>query len=165
MLSFWMVFFFVFRIVFFLYHKSIYSQFQTSDLFQSVWKGMYMDLSMSSYLIVFPMVIWSLGSLIGTKRSMKWLTAYQLILLFLVSLLISADMEIFYNWGHRIDSAIIPYLRYPNEAIASSLSSPLRILFTLFGLGFMIPMMFWFGSFLMMNVSNGLWFMLYVRIE
>lgn len=144
-LIFWMVFFLVFRVVFLVYHQSIYSEFSLADQLATVWHGLYMDLSMAAYFCLFPCLMWLVKDLISTNSWVRWLTYYQLILMLLVSWFLMVDLEIFHNWGHRLDSAILPYLKFPKEAIASSSSSPIRILFTIFGLGFVVPSMIWAG--------------------
>jgi len=141
--SFWMIFFLVFRIVFFVYHHSIYGDFKVSLLAMSIWNGLYMDISMVAYLLILPALFWSFFYWLKPGTWMKIFSTFHLLLLLLLGFIFTADLEIFGNWGHRIDSAILPYLHYPKEAIASSSSSPIRILFTIFGLSFMIPMMFW----------------------
>jgi phosphoglycerol transferase MdoB-like AlkP superfamily enzyme len=83
--------------------------------------------------------------ILGHKSWWKILSTYQLLLTFFIGLGFTADLEIFGNWGHRLDAAIVPYLLYPKEAFASAFSSPLRILFTISGLSFIVSMMFWLG--------------------
>lgn len=104
-----------------------------------------MDLSMSSYLLVIPLFLWGLKPLLQEKLFIKTLGWYQMILIFLIAILQAVDLEIFKNWGHRIDAAILPFLKYPSEAIASAGSSPFRLLFTITGLNFVAASMFWVG--------------------
>lgn len=138
-----MLFFLVFRIVFFLYHHAVFNSFTFFDLARVVWNGLYMDISMTSYLLVIPILFWSLGFGIKSSLWMKIYSTFHLLSVLLLGLILTVDLEIFNNWGHRLDAAVLPYLKYPKEAMASSFSSPIRILFTIFGLSFMIPMMIW----------------------
>jgi len=140
-----MLFFFIFRLVFFFYHHALFGDFPIADLAMATWHGLYMDLSMTSYLLIPPMVFWSLGYWIKPTLWMKIFSTYHLLLVLFLGFILTVDLEIFNNWGHRLDAAVLPYLQYPKEAIASSFSSPIRILFTIFGLGFIIPMMIWVG--------------------
>lgn len=143
--GFWMVFFTVFRIVFLLYHRSRFQTFGLSENLLTIWHGWYMDISMSAYFCLLPVLIWLVKDLMAPKKWIRILSWYQLLLVLLVAFLLTVDLEIFQNWGHRLDSAILPYLQFPKEAIASSASSPIRILFTIFGLSFVIPAMLWAG--------------------
>ena len=140
---FWLVFFVVERMVFFAYHHTLYQQVAFSQMVAAFWHGLYMDVSMAAYVCVLPFLWWVFIDWVSPRIWRNVLTGYQLLLLFCFSLILATDLEIFHNWGHRIDSAIVPYLKYPKEAIASSGSAPFRILFTVFGLAFIIPSMSW----------------------
>ena len=142
---FWMVFFAVSRLAFLVYHKGIYKNYPLSDWLSSFWFGARMDLSMASYLLVVPLLLWGLRSVLPGNLFIRILGWYQLLLVFAFSVLQTADLEIFKNWGHRIDAAILPFLAYPKEALASAGSSPFRILFTVAGLSYVVSAMFWSG--------------------
>lgn len=145
-LSFWLLFFQAFRIVFFLYHHEAFQAFSLLDRLRSMGHGLYMDLSIAAYLSLLPGMLWGLRPFAASPKILvSVLSWYQLLVVFCLSLISVADLEIFFNWGHRIDAAVLPYLAYPNEALASSLSAPLRILLSIFALGFMLPAFFWFG--------------------
>jgi phosphoglycerol transferase MdoB-like AlkP superfamily enzyme len=143
--AFWMVFFAISRFVFLVYHKAIFSSFPFLDWVKSLWFGAYMDLSMASYLLVIPLVLWGLKPLLPGNGFIKALGWYQLLMVFFLAILQVSDLEIFKNWGHRIDAAIIPFLAYPEEALASAGSSPFRILLTIVGLTYVVSAMFWSG--------------------
>lgn len=141
--GFWMSFFLVFRLVFLAYHWKAFSVFSLGQRLSSVWHGLYMDASITAYFSCVPVLAWLIKDLFLHKSWVRWLNGFHLLLVAVVGLLLTVDLEIFRNWGHRIDSAILPYLRFPKEALASSGSSPLRILFTIFGLSFVVSSMFW----------------------
>ncbi|HRH34229.1 MAG TPA: hypothetical protein PKY12_04185, partial [Catalimonadaceae bacterium] len=138
-----MVFFLVFRVVFLVYHRSAFSEFSIGQCLKSIWHGLYMDASITAYFCCVPVLAWLTKDLVAHKTWVRWLNRFHLILVLVVGLLLTVDLEIFQNWGHRLDSAILPYLQFPKEALASAGSSPFRILFTIFGLSFVVSSMFW----------------------
>lgn len=141
--GFWMVFFLVFRVVFLVYHRSAFSEFSIGQCLESIWHGLYMDISITAYFCCVPVLAWLTKDLVAHKTWVRWLNRFHLILVLVVGLLLTVDLEIFQNWGHRLDSAILPYLQFPKEALASAGSSPFRILFTIFGLSFVVSSMLW----------------------
>ena len=140
---FWVVYFLVFRITFLVYHHAIFGRFSMGQLGASFGHGLYMDLSMACYASVFPFIWWVAKDFISRKLWLKILSWYQLFWVFVFGFVLAADLEIFANWGHRLDTTIWPYLAFPKEAMASAASSPLRILFTVFGLSFVVTAMLW----------------------
>ena len=117
-----------FRIVFLVYHSAVFSRFSFGEELDALWHGLYMDASMAGYASVIPFLFWTFGWLIPAKTWRRILNGYGLLLLIFFSFVLSADLEIFANWGHRVDSAVLPYLQYPEEAFASAYSSPLFLL-------------------------------------
>lgn len=157
--TFWIVYFLVFKLTFLLYHHNSYLTFSASQWLEVFWNGLRMDVSTASYLTVLPLFFWIGRGLFHYRFWMKLNTAYRQILLLLLGFILCADLEIFGIWGHRIDSAIVPYLAFPEEAFASAFSSPLRILFTIYGLSFVVSGMLWtavHGRF-MKNLPAGSW--------
>lgn len=129
---FWVAFFIVFRVVFLIYHSPIFTRFSFDQKLEVLWHGLYMDASMAGYASVIPFLLWTFGWLIPITTWRKILNGYGLLLLVFFSFVLSADLEIYANWGHRVDSAVIPYLQYPEEAFASAYSSPLFLLVGIF---------------------------------
>jgi phosphoglycerol transferase MdoB-like AlkP superfamily enzyme len=129
---FWVAFFMTFRIVFLVYHSAVFNRFPIGEKWEVLWHGLYMDASMAGYASLIPFLLWSFGWLIETKTWHRILNGYGLLLIIFFSFVLSADLEIYANWGHRVDSAVMPYLQYPEEAFASAYSSPLFLLVGIF---------------------------------
>ncbi len=121
-----------FRVVFLLYHSAVFNRFSIGEKWQVLWHGLYMDASMAGYASLIPFLLWSFGWLIEAKTWHRILNGYGLLLIIFFSFVLSADLEIYTNWGHRVDSAVMPYLQYPKEAFASAYSSPLGFLVGIF---------------------------------
>jgi phosphoglycerol transferase MdoB-like AlkP superfamily enzyme len=133
---FWVGFFQAFRLVFWAYHGDVLGSFGVQDMIQVMRHGIYMDASMSAYFALLPTLLWLVSPWLPEKLSMGLIRFYSIALLWLVLLGLAADLEIFANWGHRLDAAVLPYLVHPREAFASMASSPLWLLalIWLFGL-------------------------------
>ena len=141
--TFWIVYFLVFKLTFLLYHLHLYKTFSVSQWLEVFWHGLPMDVSMASYISIFPLLLWIGRGFISSPIWMKINTWYRVVFLLFFGFILSADLEVFNVWGHRIDSSIVPYLRFPKEAFASSSSSPLRILFSIYGVSFVVSAMIW----------------------
>lgn len=157
--TFWIVYFLVFKLTFLLYHHNNYLTFSTRQWLEVLWNGLRMDVSMASYISVIPLFLWMGRGLFDRPFWMQLNTIYRQILLLVLGLILTVDLEIFGTWGHRIDSAIVPYLAYPKEAFASSFSAPIRILFTIYGLSFVVSAMLWtaFHGRFIRNLPAGSW--------
>ncbi len=121
-----------FRVIFLTYHSPVFSRFSILEMCEVLWHGLYMDASMAGYASIIPFLLWANGWLIPRKIWRRILNGYGLLLLVFFSFVLCGDLEIYTNWGHRVDSAVIPYLQYPEEAFASAYSSPLFLLVGLF---------------------------------
>ena len=129
--GFWLIFFALLRPFFWFWEKGL-DQYSLFDLAPTLWHGLYMDLSMAGYFSMIPLLLLSFSCLIQASFLKNILKIYHFILIPLVSLMGVTDLEIYSKWGHRLDSAILPYLKFPAEAFASASSSPLHFLIPLF---------------------------------
>lgn len=125
----WLIFFIASRGLFLLYHSKKSSQLDTETLLCTFIKGIKLDLSFSAYLSVLPFLLLTFGFM---KLNSKWLvyllSAYHLIITFLISILITADLELYEAWHFRIDPTPFRYMDNPTEVWASAWSSPLLLL-------------------------------------
>ena len=102
-----------------------------------------MDASMAGYLSLFPSILWMARPWISDVIFRKIFWGYMFGFLAVCCLALTSDLEIFPIWGHRVDSAILPYLQYPAEAFASVSSSPLTLLVCLFLVFFIGHALIW----------------------
>jgi len=79
-----------------------------------------MDLSITGYLMLFPGLIIMATSWFSGKIISRILNIYTLILLFIISFLVCADLELYRNWGFRMDTTPLMYLRNFKEVAAST---------------------------------------------
>lgn len=88
------------------------------------WHGLRIDLSAAAYLTVIPWLVVVLVSSRSPRIACRLLGGYFLLMLTVTSLITVADLQLFVEWRYRLDSTLIHFLRTPDEALASSASSP-----------------------------------------
>jgi len=79
-----------------------------------------MDLSMSCYVILLPCLFALLSVFIPLFRKPVIYKIYSGVVLFLFLIIILADLEIYTEWGYRLDSTVLQYLSSPKEVMAST---------------------------------------------
>jgi phosphoglycerol transferase MdoB-like AlkP superfamily enzyme len=99
--------------------------------------GSKMDLSISAYLLLFPGLVFIATSWFGGKLISGILNVYTLIILLIFGFLVFADLELYRNWGFRMDTTPLMYLKNPKEAAGSA-----NILASLLLIGFWLVFTF-----------------------
>lgn len=116
----WVIFFVIARLIFLLYQNSL-----SFDLSIKQWgliflNGLRIDLSTVGYIMGINGLLITLTTFtrgIWINRILKPLT---FIFLFICSGIVFADLELYSNWGFRMDSTPLMYLTKPGEAMAST---------------------------------------------
>lgn len=115
----WVVFFEASRVLFLLYHFSYTSQLPLATAMQTLLYGLRLDLSMASYIALPVCLLVGFSFLIPLFQKTIIYTIYTAIILLFVLLLVIADLELYKQWGFRIDATPLKYLASPKEAWAS----------------------------------------------
>ena len=130
-LIFWLVFCVDSRILFFLYHYPMASSLSLRDIILPFAYGLRMDLSLCGYLMILPSLFMALPfSSSGWLRSFFFI--YTVSLLFINGIIVVTDLELYRNWGFRMDVSVIEYLKSPKEAAASLDIKPVLILLSIY---------------------------------
>lgn len=127
-LVFWLCFFQIIRAVFLLYHLPLAGQLDAPTIFRLFLYGLYVDTSASCYLIIVPFLCNFVQLFRPSRLLTSAVTAYSLSMAGLVAVICTADLEIYREWGVKLNTPALRYLRYPQEAAASMASSPLFLL-------------------------------------
>ncbi len=128
----WVIFFDLMRVVFLFYHFDKTTNLSFKTIISSFWYGLRMDLSVAAYIIV-PVCLFVLLSLfIHFFRRLLIYKIYTFIILLLVALISFIDLEIYNQWGFRIDATPLKFLSTPREAFASISHLPLVFLSIIF---------------------------------
>ncbi|MBR0503397.1 MAG: sulfatase-like hydrolase/transferase [Paludibacteraceae bacterium] len=119
------LFYFVFWLIIFVLQKPIFLIFQLSkdsfaDWIGTITHGFCMDLSMSGYCTLLPLVLTMVSCfLVNDRWIRKAIDIYTYLLIGFVSLLFVADLFLYRYWGFRIDNTPLFYLKTPKDAMAS----------------------------------------------
>jgi len=133
----WILFFQLFRFIFFTYHLQKSIDLGGALLVQSAMHGLRMDVSFAGYILMIPTLLIG-ASGFHWKWYGKMMVWYSAFVCSLVVLLTVFDLELFRAWGYRIDASSLIYLKTPKEAIASMGAAPvLPLLLLLAGLLFL----------------------------
>ncbi len=122
--AFWAIFFLAARVIFLSYHIEDTKLLTLETVFGIFFNGFRMDLSMAAYLSVLPFLWISFGNFIKKNVFQNTIFTYTFISVFLVSLIIVVDLEVYNIWSFRLDATPLNYLSSPREAWASVKSSP-----------------------------------------
>jgi len=140
----WLLFFAADRLLFLLIFHDEWADVSFNEVMGVFYHGLPLDLSMTAYISIAPLLYFVYGWLRGQQTSdLKWLKIYTNILLLIFSILSVVNFNIFREWGTKLnDKAINFALHTPNEALASTASSPivftLLMLLMLIALGFLL---------------------------
>lgn len=126
-ISFWLFVFLIERITFFVYHFEKIKSDSFNEYLLLFIKGIRLDLSMIGYFLLIPTLLLIVNLFISNKKVLnRIVNIYSLVLLIIVIILGIIDLNIYSEWGTKINSRAIEFLILsPGEAMASSASSPL----------------------------------------
>ncbi len=116
---FWLVFFTFARMLFMLYEFNQSSHILLSDWWNISIRGAWMDISLIGYILLVSGLLLSVLSIAKGKWISLVFKFYTIILLSLFSFVIVSDLELYRNWGFRIDATPLFFLKMPGEAFAS----------------------------------------------
>ncbi len=115
---FWLVVFFVDRLVFIVYNLNKLEGISFSELFQTFTHGIYLDNSAIAYVLGIPLIVIFLQSFFRSQSIFsKILQAYTFFLLLVDAMITAAELPLFDDWGTKLNYKAISYLTHPSEVI------------------------------------------------
>ncbi len=117
---FWLTVFVLSTMLFLTYNYQFASALSFVDILLIFWHGMKMNFSAVGYFLLIPTLLLSLTSFFSGKFLSRVLNIYTGLLLFVVTLIVVGDLELYRNWGFRMDATPLLYLAHPKEAMAST---------------------------------------------
>lgn len=108
------------KLAFMLMHSSAGGGITSSEIFQVLYHGLPLDMSMSGYLTAIPALILIFSIWIEPKVIAKVLNVYFGIILSLVVVIAVVDLVVYPYWGFHFDSTVFLYLQKPKETFASA---------------------------------------------
>jgi phosphoglycerol transferase MdoB-like AlkP superfamily enzyme len=132
----WVSFFELARAAFLLYHYSQARFLSIQTTLLTFAYGLRMDLSMACYIIILPCLFVLLSVFIPFFKKAIVYKIYSGIALFFLLTIVLADLEIYTEWGYRLDSTVLQYLSSPKEVLASAGHLPIFWILLLFAFAF-----------------------------
>lgn len=130
---FWLLFFCLDRLLFLcIFYKKL-QHFAISEIIAPFYHAIRLDLSMAAYFALLPLLTFVFWYFTQKKQvKLYWVTAYNKILIVVVSLIAVTNFNIYREWGTKINDKAIEFaFSTPNEALASSASSPILLSLTI----------------------------------
>lgn len=118
------------KVAFALIHSSLGGGVSASDIYQVLYHGLPLDLSMSGYFAAIPALILILSIWLRPQYIVRIFNIYFIIILSIIAIITVVDIVLYPYWGFHFDSTIFLYLKKPQEAFASG--SIIEILLGLF---------------------------------
>ncbi|MET1055585.1 MAG: LTA synthase family protein [Pedobacter sp.] len=141
---FWLLFFLLDRIIFVCNFLKDIPHAAVLEIVAVSWHGIRLDLAAAAYMISLPLLYFIISYLIsGRKKEMHWLRKLNKAYIILFSIIAVINLNIYREWGSKINAKAVGFaFSSPNEALASSASSPiffsLGILAILIASGFVL---------------------------
>ena len=114
-----LVFFFQ-KIIFVLAHGSVNGGVDIADFLRIIYHGLPLDLSMSGYLTVMPILLLISSVWWRSKSFVRVFDIYFGVMLSIVALITIVDVGLYSYWGFHLDSTVLFYLQNPKGIIASA---------------------------------------------
>ncbi len=111
--------FFIGKVAFALIHSSLGGEISTSDIYQVLYHGLPLDLSMSGYFTAIPALILILSIWFRSRYIARIFNIYFIIILSIIAIITVVDIVLYPYWGFHFDSTVFLYLKKPQEAFAS----------------------------------------------
>jgi phosphoglycerol transferase MdoB-like AlkP superfamily enzyme len=130
---FWLLFFAIDRFIFmFIFHKKL-RDIPLTEKITTFYHALRLDLSMIGYLAIAPLLCFIFWLLSNRKEiTLKWFNIYSKTLIVIFSLLSIINFNVYREWGTKINNKAIAFaFETPNEALASSESSPVLFSFSI----------------------------------
>ncbi len=113
----WVCIFLLDKILFLFYHFNTTNNYSFKEVFNIFYHGLPMDMSAAGYLMLLPAIIIALPFKgIIVKKIMGY---YLALMLFIISFVMIADLEVYKWWGYRIDYSALVYLKTPWMILSS----------------------------------------------
>lgn len=130
---FWIVFFFLERLIFLIYFSERISYLQTTEILSTFWRALRLDISMAAYISVLPTIFYVILLFLPSVKIPKIIAkSYVIFFVALFSTIAISNLNLYREWGSKINyRAVDLAINSPKEAIASISSSPLIFLFSI----------------------------------
>jgi phosphoglycerol transferase MdoB-like AlkP superfamily enzyme len=136
---FWLLFFALTRATFEIYFHNKLKDAGFYEIAQTFLYGLRMDASATAYICIIPLLTFIINWVISSRTIKSiWLKIYVYFCLFLISLLAIIDLNIFTEWGAKVNFRAFDTLyNSPSESLSSTSSSPIALSLSIGGILFL----------------------------
>jgi len=133
---FWLLFFLLDRLIFLCSYLEDIPKKSFSESIAVFYHGLRLDIAMAGYLLVIPLLFILPFLFLPTRKiDLKWLKVYNSFFVVLFSIISIINLNIYREWGTKFNAKALGFaFSAPNEAMASSASSPIVLNILLLGL-------------------------------
>ena len=126
---FWIIFFFLDRLIFLIYFSDKIANSGIKEILSTFWYALRLDTSMIAYLSAIPLLVYLILLFLPRLHFPKIISRiYVLFFVLIFSLISAANLNIYREWGSKINyRALDLAFNSTREAIASSSSSPILL--------------------------------------
>jgi len=130
---FWIIFFFLERLIFLIYYSERIAYLGFTEIISTFWHALRLDFSMAAYISAIPAIIYVSLLLLPSVRFPKILAkVYVVFFVILFSIIGISNLNLYREWGTKINfRALDMAISSPKEAIASTSSSPVILMFSI----------------------------------
>ncbi len=108
------------KAIFLAYNYSLTAELPVNDIFLIFYHGLKIDFSTIGYFLIFPSLLIIFSVVFSNIHFLKIIKIYSLLLIILATILTVIDMELYRNWGFRLDKTPLQYISNPKEMMAST---------------------------------------------
>ncbi|MCG8411925.1 MAG: sulfatase-like hydrolase/transferase [Bacteroidales bacterium] len=116
----WILFFIIARLLFLFYENTLSFELSIKEWFLTFVYGLRMDLSATGYILAIVGIILSFSTFTNGVWINRFLKPLTFLFLIICSSIVIIDLELYKNWGFRMDATPLLYLKKPAEAMAST---------------------------------------------
>ncbi|RZK27039.1 MAG: LTA synthase family protein, partial [Flavobacterium sp.] len=126
---FWLLFFFLDRLIFLIINLEAIRVVSFPEISATFFHSLRLDLSMAGYILVVPTLAFITVMFSGKKSvNLSWIKHYTNTIVIIFGIITVANFNIYREWGTKINAkALEVAITTPNEALASSASSPIGL--------------------------------------
>jgi phosphoglycerol transferase MdoB-like AlkP superfamily enzyme len=119
-LLFWFLFFALSRIIFILYYHKYLADIDLISIIAIFPHGLKLDISTLCYIMAIPFLLLTVQTWIHRNWMNKFLLIYHAVIIFIFSLIITAELGIFDEWQTKLSVKALRYLSHPSEVFNSA---------------------------------------------
>lgn len=123
---FWIIFFFLERLIFLIYYSERISHLGISEIISTFWRALRLDFSMAAYISAIPAIVYIALLFLPSVKFPKIIAkTYVVFFVIVFSTIGISNLNLYREWGSKINfRALDMAISAPKEAIASTSSSP-----------------------------------------